>query len=72
MEQIFTRYADMPGTIRAYTATCTDGSYTIVLNSRLCFEQQKKAFMHEVSHIHNRDYEIQTDVGILEAQRHRS
>ena len=72
MEQIFTRYADMPGTIRAYTAACADGSYTIVLNSRLCFELQQKAYLHEMAHICNGDYEIQTDVGILESQRHKS
>lgn len=72
MEQIFTKLADMPGTIRGYSIACVDGSYTIVLNSRLSFEAQRHTYMHELEHIRNGDYEIQIDVGVLEAQRHNS
>lgn len=71
MEQINTILMDMPGTIRAYTLACVDGSYTIVLNSRLCYEALQRAYIHEMAHIRLGDYELRSDVGILEYQRHR-
>lgn len=33
-----------------------DGSYTIILNSRLSYEQNVKSFKHELRHICNNDF----------------
>ncbi len=34
-----------------------DGSYTILINSRLNRESAVKAYIHALSHIYNRDFE---------------
>ena len=55
--------------------------YTIVLNSRLSYEMQRQAYMHEVSHIENGDISRMQDINrdlmedcgadIIEALRHQ-
>lgn len=48
---------DMPSRIRSYVVKNPDGSYTIVLNSRLTRENNISAFHHELAHIFNGDHE---------------
>lgn len=67
---INTIYADMPASIRSYVISNADLSYTIVLNSRLSYEQNLASYSHELSHIANRDYDRKCDVGILEMGSH--
>lgn len=50
-------YADMPTAIKAYTVSCPDDTYTIVLNSRHSYEQLRKSYDHELMHIENGDFE---------------
>ena len=47
----------------------SDDSYTIFIDASLSFEQQKKVFKHEVSHIINDDFE-KFDVQSIEAYAH--
>lgn len=47
-----------------------DDYYTIVLNSRSTYEQNKKTFEHEIQHILNKDFVHCRDVGMLEANLH--
>ena len=53
--------ADLPGTISAYTVANPDFSYTVVLNSRLNYERQQKAYRHEINHIET----VITTAGVL-------
>lgn len=46
-------------------------SYIIVLNTADNEEEQRKAFLHEMSHIWNRDFESREDVSQIEARTHR-
>lgn len=62
--------ADLPGTISAYTVANPDLSYTIVLNSRLNYERQQKAYQHEINHIKNGDYDRKCSVDLLECYAH--
>lgn len=62
--------ADMPATIPAYSVSNPDFSYTIVLNSRLNYEQQLKAYHHEMLHIENGDYHKSCTVDIIECYAH--
>lgn len=62
--------ADMPGRISAYSVINNDFSYTIVLNSRLNYEQQLKAYHHEMKHIENNDFEKKCQADILECYAH--
>ena len=58
MEKIFVRLVDMPYRVKAFVQyeSITD-TYTIVINSRLSYEAQCKAFRHEIKHIYNNDFE---------------
>ena len=49
--------ANLPTSISAYVVSNPDGSYTILLNSRLTWERRKQAYQHELEHIRNGDYE---------------
>ncbi|MGL5436823.1 MAG: ImmA/IrrE family metallo-endopeptidase [Lachnospiraceae bacterium] len=70
MEDINVQYADMPTTIRAYTAVNNDMSYTIVINSKLNNEQQLLSYQHEINHIINGDYEKRCGIDFIEITAH--
>lgn len=57
MESIFTYLVDMPCSIGGHCNCNPDGSYTICINARLGYEEQKKVYLHELRHIHNNDFE---------------
>lgn len=62
---------DLPATIKAYTVLCPDGTYTIVLNSRLSHEQQLEAYKHELKHIMDNDFDIENgDADAIEQYAH--
>lgn len=56
---------DMPYGLKGCTCENCDGGYTILINSKLSYEQQKKTLLHEVSHILGNDFE-KHDVDIIE------
>ena len=62
--------ADMPARIPAYSVANSDQSYTIVLNSRLCYERQLQAYYHEMKHIENGDFEKKCSADIIECFAH--
>lgn len=47
-----------------------DGSYTILINSRLTYDSQLKAYEHAMRHIRNNDFE-KSDVQEIEYSAHR-
>lgn len=51
------RLLQLPVTIRGFVKENEDGTYTIVLNSRLSYEQNLKTYKHELSHIANNDFQ---------------
>lgn len=55
----------LPCKIKAVTTRNEDGSYTIVMNSRLSYEQQRKSYLHELKHIYNNDFSKE-NVNIIE------
>ena len=68
MGDIFTRLVDMPCGICGHCNCNPDGSYTICINARLGYDEQKKAYLHELEHINGGDLdkhnvsEIEKDV----------
>ncbi|WP_024291754.1 hypothetical protein [Lacrimispora indolis] len=56
MEQVNTKYVNMPRTIKAYTVHNDDDTYTIMLNSRHNHEQLIKSYQHEIEHIVGDDF----------------
>ncbi len=61
---------DMPTTVKAATVTNSDGTFTIIINSKLNYEQQCKSFQHEILHIINYDFEQENDISIMEYNAH--
>lgn len=61
---------DMPPSIPAYSVANPDLSYTIVLNSRLNYERQLRAYHHEMEHIKNGDFEKKCSADIIEFCAH--
>ena len=59
----------LPVTIKAYTAV-VNGFYTIVINENLSYEEQRKAYAHEIEHINNDDFYKSQNVSNIEANSH--
>lgn len=47
----------LPYTVKALTTLNEDGTYTILINSRLNYESQMKSYLHEIRHIKNNDFD---------------
>jgi len=50
-------FLQLPSRIKGYARQNPDGTYTIILNSRLSFEQNIKTYFHEMKHIKNNDFD---------------
>lgn len=57
MGDIFTYLVDMPCSIRGHCNPNPDGSYTVCINARLGYKEQKKTYLHELEHIRGNDFE---------------
>lgn len=68
---ITTRLMDLPTSIKAFSRSNADGSYTVILNTRLCREQQEEGYRHEIEHIKKGDFDALDDASDLETIRHR-
>lgn len=68
---IVTRFMDLPTSIKAFSRSNADGSYTVILNSCLCREQQEEGYRHEIEHIKKGDFDALDDADDLETIRHR-
>ena len=69
-ETIFTYYVDLPTTIRSFVVSNNDTNFTIILNAKLGREQQLKAYLHEMDHIRNGDYDKKCSVNLIETAAH--
>jgi len=66
-------YADMPFGLHSYVIRDSeDDSYTIVLNSKLCYEQNLISYEHELRHIKDGDYERKCKTDMIEIMRHEN
>ena len=66
-------YLDMPCAIRSFVRLSAepDGDYaTIVINSRLCCYEQRKAYRHEVLHLLHDDF-FSSCADDIERERHK-
>ena len=57
MNDYLIRYIALPYTIKGVTVMDNDGYYNIYINSRLSWEDQKKAVRHELEHIQRDDFD---------------
>lgn len=61
---------DNPFGIKGSVNKNDDGSYTVIINSKLNAEQQREVYLHEVEHIENGDFD-KSDVDIIEHDAHK-
>ncbi len=64
---IFLYYVELPDGIDEMVTPCLDG-YTVYISSRISPERQRKAYLHALRHIRERDFE-KTDVQRIEAEQ---
>ncbi len=69
--EYLTIFKDLPTQIKALTVKDRDGGYTVIVNSRLNYEQQQQSFLHELRHIINCDLEKDCSIDELEFELHR-
>lgn len=67
---VFVKMVDLPVSVKAFVHRNDDDSYTIILNSRLCREQNVSSYLHELQHIDNADLESFETADSLEYRRH--
>lgn len=62
----------LPLSVAGLTVKNEDGGFTVLLNSRLSYRQQKETYLHETMHIVEGDFEtdIEHQVNYLESARH--
>ena len=68
MSEIFVYEVSLPYGVNETVTPCLSG-YTVYLNSRLSYEQRKKAFAHALRHIRNKDFD-KSDVQSIESNAH--
>jgi hypothetical protein len=71
LNDIFVTMVDLPATVKSYVVANADQSYTIVLNSKLSYEQNMISYKHELEHIRNGDYEKKCSADFIEINAHR-
>lgn len=62
---------DMPYSIGSVVVSNDDGTYSIFLNSRQCYEKNKCDLKHELMHIKNGDVGNCIDVQNIEYKTHK-
>lgn len=62
-------YVNLPCSVRGFVVN-NCGFYTIVLNSRLSMEENRKTYKHELEHIINDDFNKFDAIDIIEKIRH--
>lgn len=63
-------YMSLPVGVNECVCLNEDGSYTIVINDRICEEKRMKAFHHALFHIHHDDFH-RSDVQDIERNAHK-
>lgn len=63
-------YLDMPASIKSFTVSNPDMSYTIVLNAKHTREQHLISYHHEMTHIENGDFDKRCSTDLIEIYAH--
>lgn len=61
---------DLPSSIRGFTVSNSDDTYTIVLNAHHTLEMHQETVCHEMAHIRCNDFRRNVEVNALEWIRH--
>ena len=61
---------DLPYSCGGFVRKNEDGTHTILLNAKLSNEENRRTFLHEISHIDGNDFDIELQADLLERLRH--
>lgn len=67
---IIVKIYDLPPKVKAFTRASPDGSYTVILNAKMCRDGQIAAFNEELRHISGGDFNRPEKAGTIEKMRH--
>ena len=71
MDDYMVIYKNLPYKVHAFTIyNAADNYYTIVLNSRISYNNAQKAFQHELYHINQNDFYCNKDINKIEFETH--
>ena len=75
MQEFNVIFVDLPPTVKGmivkmFDYEYGDDTYTIVINACLNYEQQQEAFLHELRHMQEGDFDTVRSVNVLEYERH--
>ena len=65
---IIVRLLPLPPNTRGVTIPDPDGNYNIYLNQNLAYEMQIQAYLHELSHIKENDFQSDKPVAQIESK----
>ena len=65
-EDIVVRVVDLPCGVRGFTIMDEDGRYNIYINAKLNSFMRRKAFEHEMEHIHRGDWQTDLPIWLVE------
>lgn len=69
MGEVFIQLINMPPKIGGFAKKNSDDTHTIVINSKLSSEMQKRTLLHELQHIEGNDFESEEDAIEIEKSR---
>jgi hypothetical protein len=61
----------MPERIKGYCREDENGDYTVILNSRLTYEENLKTYKHEINHGLNDDFNSAKSINEIELDNHK-
>ena len=67
---ITTELVNLPTSVKGFSKSNSDMTYTIVLNARLTREQQEETYRHELEHITKDDFCSCDSADMVEKERH--
>lgn len=70
MDSVIVKLYDLPLRVKAFTRANPDGSYTVILNAKICHDEQVAAFNEEMRHISGNDFDCPDRANIIEKIRH--
>ena len=62
---------NMPTDVRGFLVADAEGGHTVLLNSRLSWEQNRETYLHELRHIEGGDLYSDDDADELEEKQHK-
>ena len=68
VDDVFIYLVRLPDGINEFVSPCADGNYTVYIDSRLSYAQQRIAYDHAIRHIQNGDFDMDCTDSVQEIE----